>query len=58
MEKKVIKVQFCDFWSNFVLEESHLYKTLTKRYDVIICDKPDFLFIPVIQIRIQNIKTA
>lgn len=44
MEKKVIKVQFCDFWTNFVLEESHLYKTLIKRYDVVICDEPDFLF--------------
>lgn len=45
MKDKIIKINFCDFWRGFVIENSLLYKILQKKYDIEITnDKPDFIF--------------
>lgn len=42
--KKRIRIAFVDFWHGFVPEESLFYRVLASRYDVELCDDPDFLF--------------
>lgn len=45
MNKKIVKINFCDFWPYFTIQDSLIYKILTKKYKVEISDiKPDFLF--------------
>ena len=41
---KEIRIQFVDFWSGFVPEESFLYRALERHYRVVLSDKPDYLF--------------
>lgn len=44
MDKKKINIKFVDFWSGFVDQDNFIYKTLSKKYEVIISDSPDYLF--------------
>ncbi len=41
--RKKIRIDFCDFCNNFNKTNSYLYKVLTERFDVDLCDQPDFL---------------
>ena len=40
---KTIKVKFVDFWDNFNYENFYIYKILKKNYNVVVCDKPDYI---------------
>lgn len=42
--KKTIKINFCDWWSNFNKENNRFINLLKKHYNVEISDNPDFLF--------------
>lgn len=44
MQKKTIKIDFCDYVSFFNKENNHIYNLLKKYYHIKISDKPDFLF--------------
>ncbi len=44
MAKKVIKVNFCDWYEGFDVENNIFARVLRKHYDVKISKKPDFLF--------------
>lgn len=41
---KTIKINFADFWDGFDPENNFLISVLRERYDVQICDDPDYLF--------------
>lgn len=41
--KTKVRIDFCDFWPGFVKTENFFYIALSKRFDVKICDRPDFL---------------
>lgn len=41
--KSPIRFDFCDFWPGFPKTDNFFYKTLRERFDVQICDRPDFL---------------
>ena len=41
---KTIKINFVDFWDSFNYEEFYIYQFLTKEYNVIIDNKPDYIF--------------
>ena len=41
--RKRIRIDFCDFSDNFSKTNCFLYKLLTERFDVELCDQPDFL---------------
>lgn len=45
--KKKIKVNFSDFWTNFLKEDNFFYHALSLRYDVEISENPDILFFSV-----------
>jgi hypothetical protein len=38
-----VRLDFCDFWSGFVKTDNFFYNLLRERFDVEICDQPDFL---------------
>jgi hypothetical protein len=38
-----IRLDFCDFWPGFSKTENYFYETLSKRYQIELTDKPDFL---------------
>jgi len=38
-----VRIDFCDFGPNFDKEEFYLYKVLRDRFEVKLCDQPDFL---------------
>lgn len=40
---KKIRIDFCDFSSNFSKKDFYLFKLLAERFDVELCDQPDFL---------------
>jgi hypothetical protein len=40
---KKIRIDFCDFWNNFSKTDNYVYRLLTERFDVELCDQPDFL---------------
>ena len=42
--KRKIKVRFVDFWPGFVPSEWSIYKILSKKYELIEVEKPDYLF--------------
>lgn len=42
--KRTINVKYVDFYPEFIPEEHWLYKLLSKKYNVIFSDKPDYLF--------------
>lgn len=41
--RKKIRLDFCDFGPNFSKTDFFLYKLLQERFDVELCDQPDFL---------------
>ncbi len=41
---KEIQINFVDFWSGFVPEECFIYRLLSQRYQVVISERPDYLF--------------
>jgi hypothetical protein len=41
--KKKIRIDFCDFGSNWNKKESYLYQLLSERFELELCDQPDFL---------------
>jgi hypothetical protein len=41
--KKKIRIDFCDFLQNFSKTDNFFFKLLSERFDVEICDQPDFL---------------
>ena len=43
IEKKKIRVRYVDFWPRFEPETSKLYKILSKEYDLVEVDKPDYI---------------
>jgi hypothetical protein len=38
-----IRIDFCDFSANFSKTDNHLFKLLSERFEVELCDQPDFL---------------
>jgi len=38
-----VRIDFCDFWPGFNKVNNFFYNTLRERFDVEICDSPDFL---------------
>lgn len=38
-----IRLDFCDFGPNFGKTDFYLYQVLKERFDVVLCDQPDFL---------------
>ena len=45
--KQHIRIKFVDFWDDFVPENNIFYQLLAERYDVELCEKPDYLFYSV-----------
>lgn len=43
-DKKVIKLNFCDFWKGYNKENNWFVNVLRKNYDIEISENPDFLF--------------
>jgi alpha(1,3/1,4) fucosyltransferase len=41
--RKKVRIDFCDFSDNFSKTNCYLYKLLMERFDVELCDQPDFL---------------
>ena len=41
--KMKIRLDFCDFWPGFPKADNFFYQVLRERFDVRICDRPDFL---------------
>lgn len=48
-KKKIIKVNFKDFWENFDPEDNFIINLLRKKYNVIISNDPDYVFYSVYQ---------
>ena len=44
MSKRVIKIDFVDFWPNFDKRDNYFYNILKKYYDIEIVDQPDYVF--------------
>lgn len=42
-----IKIKFIDFWPCFKLEDFFIFKILSEKYEIVISDKPDFVFCSV-----------
>ena len=40
---KQIKLDFCDFWPSFKKTDNYFYRLLTRRYDVVVSDSPDYV---------------
>ena len=40
---KQIKLDFCDFWPGFGKTDNYFYRLLTRRYEVVLSDWPDYL---------------
>jgi hypothetical protein len=38
-----IRIDFCDFYFNYSKTENYLFKLLSERFEVELCDQPDFL---------------
>lgn len=45
--KRKIRLDFCDFWPYFRKTDNYLYHLLSERFEVEICDQPDFLIYTV-----------
>jgi len=41
--RKKIRLDICDFSANFSKTNNYFYKLLSERYDIELCDQPDFL---------------
>lgn len=44
-DRKTININFCGFWSSFNKTNNLFYKILSKRYNVILSDSPDYIII-------------
>ncbi|MDO4423259.1 MAG: glycosyltransferase family 10 [Pseudomonadota bacterium] len=44
MPKKTIKINFCDWYTNFDKKHNPFTRVLRKHYKIVISEKPDFLF--------------
>ena len=49
MTKKTIKIKFSGFWQSFNTSDNFIIDILKKRYNVILCDDPDFVFVSVFE---------
>ena len=38
-----VRLDFCDFWPGFLKTGNFFYNLLRERFDIEICDQPDFL---------------
>lgn len=47
MIKRHIRINFIDFWDDFIPEKSLFYRLLSDRYDIELSDTPDYLFCSV-----------
>lgn len=43
MKKPVLKIDFCDFWQGFDRKENYFTQLLSKRFEVVISEQPDFV---------------
>ena len=43
MSKRTVRIDFCDFHPNFKKTDNFYYHLLRERFDVQLCDQPDFL---------------
>lgn len=43
-EKKKLKVKFVDHWAETHPQDDNLYRILSTKYDLVLCDDPDYLF--------------
>ncbi len=43
MEKKIIKVKFVGFWDGFVAENTRIYLDLSKYYNIVLSEEPDYI---------------
>ncbi len=41
--KMKVRLDFCDFWPGFLKTRNFFYDLLSERFDIQICDQPDFL---------------
>src|SRR5580658_9247224 len=41
--KRKVRIDFCDFLPNFSKTNNYFFKLLSERFDVELCDQPDFL---------------
>ncbi len=41
--RETIKIDFADFWPDFVKTDNYFHNLLARRYDVVVTDDPDFL---------------
>lgn len=41
--KKTIKIKFVDFGKNFNYKDFYIYQTLIEKYNIVICDNPDYI---------------
>ena len=45
MIKEKLKVEFVDFWPNFIKTDNYFYNLLSQKYDLTVTsEKPDILF--------------
>jgi len=49
MTKKTIKIKFFGFWPDFNVKDNFILDILNERYNVILCDDPDFVFVSVFE---------
>lgn len=45
--KKTIKINYCGFWDGFDTENNFIEKILKEKYNVVLSNKPDFVFVSV-----------
>ncbi len=45
--RKIVKIKFVDFWKNFNPEENYFFHFLSKHFDVVLSDNPDYCFFSV-----------
>jgi len=45
--EKTIKIKFVDFWDSFIPEESLFYEVLSKKYNIVFSDSPDYIIFSV-----------
>ena len=41
--KLKVRLDFCDFWQNFVKTKNFFHDLLSERFDLELCDRPDFI---------------
>ena len=43
MEKRQIKVAFVGFWDGFTAEKTRIYLDISKYYNVVLSEEPDYI---------------